>query len=181
MRQLIPPLLLLFILSCSAPRPQPSVINPGDRLLFQYITLADTSQEILHVDSAGDISLPVYGKLHVAGMTLEQAGNAVHDCYTPHAMRQFKVSLSEVAGTVLQHAERESRHPTVISDSTNLSIEAKAQLRHIADEYGAMSILVSDHKIVVTIGMLPQERSEAMEDAIHKVVGNDFKISETVK
>lgn len=68
-------------------------LNPGDCLLFQIDPFSPESGIRRVVDSAGDVVLPDVGKVHVAGMTLEQVPQAIMERYLPRGVgRPIKVS-----------------------------------------------------------------------------------------
>jgi len=88
-------LLLVLICGCASRPQQLSVADPllhsGDCLLFHV--QFDSSSEIRRVvDSAGDISLPDIGNLHVAGMTVKQVTQAITDRYAPRVDHHIEVS-----------------------------------------------------------------------------------------
>ena len=93
---------LLFLLLCGcASRPPLTAIpehslRSGDHLLVVF-TRGNQSGEILQfIDPAGDISLPFAGKLHVAGMTSQQARQRIKTAYQACCWPPFlEVSVSK--------------------------------------------------------------------------------------
>ena len=87
-------LLLLWLIGGCATQSQQASVRAGDCLLIVCTTRQ--SPEIRQVvDSGGDISLPLVGKLHVAGMTMREIGEAVGKAYRPTwpPEPEFSVSL----------------------------------------------------------------------------------------
>lgn len=70
---------------------------------------------------------------------------------------------------------------TSISDSQMFSADAKARLKTIQDDYHLMGMSAMDHQILVMGGMMPSEKMNAMEDAIHDIVGKEFTIEMIIK
>ncbi len=71
-------------------------VAAGDRLLVTFSN-RDVPAVTAAVDSAGDISMPLVGKLHVAGLTLEQAAHVIESAYYPQCWREpVKVSISRL-------------------------------------------------------------------------------------
>jgi protein involved in polysaccharide export with SLBB domain len=87
-------LLLLWLMSGCATQSQRDSVRTGDCLLIVGITRQ--SPDIRQVvDLAGNISLPLVGKLHVAGMTMREIGEAVGKACRPTwpPEPEFSVSL----------------------------------------------------------------------------------------
>ncbi len=82
MRAGIYSVLFLWLLSGCATQSQSDAVRTGDCLLI--VCTNRQSPEIRQVvDPAGNISLPLVGKLHVAGMTLREAGESIGAAYRP--------------------------------------------------------------------------------------------------
>ena len=89
-------LCVLFIgsvVGCASHPRKAELINLGDCLLLSF-RLPGLAPETYVVDAAGDISLSDIGKVHVAGLTSEQAEGVLHDRYL-FAMRPVFVSISK--------------------------------------------------------------------------------------
>lgn len=76
--------LLLMLVGCAS-APQRVLTNrhtlgSGDRLRI-VITNRESPEFYQAVDTSGDISMPLAGKLHVSGMTLEEAAKGIEDAY----------------------------------------------------------------------------------------------------
>ena len=56
------------------------------------------------------------------------------------------------------------------------STDAKARLKTIQDDYHLRGIWVRDHDITVSTGVVSKAQADAIEKAIHDVVGNDFGV-----
>ena len=64
-----------------------------------------------------------------------------------------------------------------VSDSNVLTADIKARLKQVQDDYGVV-VIVHEHQITVgTTGLITKERMKSIKDALHKVVGMDFKVS----
>jgi polysaccharide biosynthesis/export protein len=48
------------------------VLGPGDQLVIHAVDVPDISDKSQRIDSAGDLKLPLVGRLHVQGLTVEQ-------------------------------------------------------------------------------------------------------------
>lgn len=86
--------LLLWLISGCATQSQQVSVRNGDCLLI--VCTNRQSPEIRQVvDSAGDISLPLVGKLHVAGLTLGEVRESIGKVYRPTwpPEPEFSVSL----------------------------------------------------------------------------------------
>jgi protein involved in polysaccharide export with SLBB domain len=87
-------LLLLSLLTGCGTQSQQVSVRSGDCL--SIVCTTRQSREIRQVvDPAGDISLPLIGKLHVADMTLREIGESVGRAYHPSwpPEPEFSVSL----------------------------------------------------------------------------------------
>jgi len=76
-------LILLFLCGCASHRSKVAIsetVAPGDRLLILF-TNPPVPELRCVVDASGDIKLPYRVKLHVAGMTLSQVGQAIPRAY----------------------------------------------------------------------------------------------------
>jgi protein involved in polysaccharide export with SLBB domain len=88
-------LLLALLCGCASRPQQASVAEPllrsGDCLLF-HVQFDSSSGIRRVVNSTGDVSLPDIGKLHVAGMTVEQVSQAIMERYLPRVVHRIEVS-----------------------------------------------------------------------------------------
>jgi hypothetical protein len=85
-------ILLSVLLGCASTQ-HPLVA--GDRLLVTF-TNRDVPVVRTTVDAAGEISLPLAGKLRIAGMTLGRAARAIETQYPACWREPVKVSLSRL-------------------------------------------------------------------------------------
>jgi len=93
-------LVLLFVCGCaSTPKPSPKEVDtqplvPGDCIsaVFNLYSPNQMSQSFV-VDSSGDISLFWVGKLHVAGLTLQEAKQQIEDSCRPIDIPPLRVSV----------------------------------------------------------------------------------------
>lgn len=74
----------------SLPASEP-LLRSGECLLIQFTDRSVYENRIV-IDPTGDISLPYVGKLHVAGMTLQQARQAIVTAYQT-TERRWKISV----------------------------------------------------------------------------------------
>jgi polysaccharide export outer membrane protein len=101
------PLLLLLLCGCAS-RPQhvaipgPSLRSGdyllviGDRLLVVFTRGDQTGEIVQIIDPSGSISLPLVGKLHVAGMTSRQARQRIKTAYQAACwLPPLEVSISK--------------------------------------------------------------------------------------
>lgn len=91
-------LLLLLVGCASAPQrvvTDEHTLGAGDHLRI-VITNRECPEIRQVVDTSGDISMPLAGKLHVAGMTLEQAAKTIEAAYWSSGCfgERIRVSLS---------------------------------------------------------------------------------------
>jgi protein involved in polysaccharide export with SLBB domain len=94
---LFAPLLLLLICSCASRPPEVAapepIVRPGDCLVVQFTSLP--VPEIRQtIDSEGEITLPLIGKLRVTGMTLRQIHSVIMSAFAPRSTPHFTVSFS---------------------------------------------------------------------------------------
>jgi protein involved in polysaccharide export with SLBB domain len=85
MRFLATTLLLLFVMygCASHPSMQPpseELLRSGDCLLIEF-PKRETPGIRRVIDSSGDIDMPLLGKLHLAGLTLQQAQTLIETAY----------------------------------------------------------------------------------------------------
>jgi len=66
--------------------------------------------------------------------------------------------------------------PVSFYESEMFSTDAKARLKTIQDDYHLKGIWVRDHDITVSTGVVSKAQADAIEKAIHDVVGNDFGV-----
>ena len=94
MRSLILAIVFVTLLcGCTSPKPHVATVRPGDRLLIKFIAVPAPDIRQL-VDAAGDITLPLAGKLHVGGMTLDEVRQQVEIAYRRSWPPDQKVSVS---------------------------------------------------------------------------------------
>jgi len=95
-------LVLLLLLSGCASGPKPALVDnapltPGDcvAIIFDLDSadLADLRLKFYMLDSSGDVSFPVISKIHLAGLTLEQARQRIKDACVPKYFREVDVSV----------------------------------------------------------------------------------------
>ena|SRR6185437_1422569 len=92
--------LLFLLVGCASAPPRvvtdEHLLGVGDRLVIVIINRE--SPDIREaVDASGSISMPFVGKLHVAGMDLEQAARTIETAYFPSCFREpIKVRLSKL-------------------------------------------------------------------------------------
>jgi polysaccharide export outer membrane protein len=55
------------------------VLGPGDQLSIHVMDMEDIGKDPVQIDMRGNINLPMAGRIHVAGMTLEQVEAAIRD------------------------------------------------------------------------------------------------------
>ena len=100
MRSVISLLLILLVGCATAPKHVASdspTVAPGDHLVI-VVTNRECPEIREVVDASGDISLPLAGKRHVGGMTLEQAAKAIEDVYWSSGCfgERIRISLSRL-------------------------------------------------------------------------------------
>jgi protein involved in polysaccharide export with SLBB domain len=102
MRARILYLVVLLLLSGCASAPKPAPVDniplaPGDCIaLFVHAPSAqkdDDTPQFYIVNASGDVSLPYFSKMHLEGLTLEQAGQRIREAYVPNYFHELIVSV----------------------------------------------------------------------------------------
>jgi polysaccharide export outer membrane protein len=79
-----PPVLMCLVLSgltclaVDAPRPlDDDVLGPGDQVAIRTVVAKEIADKQFRIESTGEVNLPLIGRVHLAGLTVEQAEQAL--------------------------------------------------------------------------------------------------------
>jgi|SRR5687767_6872303 len=97
--------LILFLLGCASTPPtktltafqstSDSQVRSSDHLLI-VIKMREALEVRQVVDANGDISIPLVGKLRVAGMSLQAAATAIESAYQPQCFGKLRISVTRL-------------------------------------------------------------------------------------
>src|SRR6185312_4530253 len=91
---------LMLVCGCVSARKVPATaidikpLTPGECIVVTLIQDATDDQDMPQVlDSSGDVSLFYVGKIHLAGLTPNEAQKQIHDAYVPMCFSWLNVSV----------------------------------------------------------------------------------------